>query len=205
MKYLIRFILPFLVASPALAQNIAINADGAAPNASALLDVDASALPALAKKGLLVPRIALTAINVAAPVVAPATSLLVYNTATAGVAPNNVTPGYYYWNVAVWVRFASTGDGWLITGNAGTIAGTNFIGTTDAVDWVIKTGGALAANERMRVRSTGEVVQNNTAHGAGDVFSVYGNTTTNGTTTSINNAVGTFSVNGYASGSGTGV
>ena len=191
--------------APLLAQNIAINADGAAPNASALLDVDATALPALAKKGLLVPRIALGATNVAAPVVAPATSLLVYNAATAGAAPNNVTPGYYYWNGAVWVRFATTGDGWLITGNAGTVAGTNFIGTTDAVDWVIKTGGALAANERMRVRSTGQVVQNNTAHFAGDAFSVYSNTTTNGTTTSINNAVGTFAVNGYASGNGTGV
>ncbi|MBL0128010.1 MAG: hypothetical protein IPP83_11275 [Flavobacteriales bacterium] len=205
MRSSIPFILLFMIASPAFAQNIAINADGAAPNTSALLDVDATALPALAKKGLLVPRIALGATNVAAPVVAPATSLLVYNTATAGVAPNNVSPGYYYWNGAVWIRFASTGDGWLITGNAGTVAGTNFIGTTDAVDWMIKTGGALAANERMRVRSTGQVVQNNTAHFAGDVFSVYGNTTTNGATPSINNAVGTFSVNGYASGSGTGV
>ena len=191
--------------APLMAQNIAINADGAAPNASALLDVDATALPALAKKGLLVPRIALGATNVAAPVVLPAVSLLVYNTATAGVAPNNVTPGYYYWGGLVWIRFAATGDGWLTTGNAGTVAGTNFIGTTDAVDWVMKTGGAVAANERMRVRSTGQVVQNNTAHFAGDVFSVYSNTTTNGTTTSINNAVGTFAVNGYASGNGTGV
>ncbi len=27
-------------------------------------------------------------------------SLLVYNTATAGTSPNNVTPGFYYWNGA---------------------------------------------------------------------------------------------------------
>src|SRR4029450_10032819 len=84
-------------ASGASGQNIGINANGAAPNASALLDIDGSALAAASQKGGLVPRVALTATNVAAPVVAPAASLLLYNTATAGVAPNNVTPGYYYW------------------------------------------------------------------------------------------------------------
>jgi len=189
-----------MLAASATAQNVAINADGAAPNASAMLDVDVTALPAANKRGMLVPRIALTATNAAAPVVAPAASLLVYNTATAGVAPNNVTPGYYYWNGAVWVRFASTGDGWLTTGNAGTVAGTNFIGTTDAVDWVIKTGGVAAANERARVLSGGKVVVNNVGVGgfANDVFSVYADATTNGTTTNTS-ALGTRAINGYTS------
>lgn len=205
MKHLALICVLFLVASTSNAQNIAINADGAAPAASALLDVDAAALPAAAKKGMLVPRIALIATNVAAPVVAPATSLLVYNTATAGVAPNNVIPGYYYWNGVAWVRVATTGDGWLTTGNAGTVAGTNFIGTTDAVDWVIKTGGIAAANERARFRSTGQMVLNNTTQFPGDVFSVYANNTTNGTTNSIDNALGTFAVNGLSSGNGVGV
>ena len=31
--------------------------------------------------------------------------MLVYNTATAGTVPNNVTPGYYYWDGAKWVKF----------------------------------------------------------------------------------------------------
>jgi hypothetical protein len=40
---------------------------------------------------------------------------LVYNTASAGVSPNNVTPGYYYNSSAVigsplWVKFASAGS-----------------------------------------------------------------------------------------------
>ncbi|MBK6343882.1 MAG: hypothetical protein IPF41_15205 [Flavobacteriales bacterium] len=189
-----------LFAISSAAQNVAINADGAAPNASAMLDVDVTALPANNKRGLLVPRVALTATNVAAPVVAPAASLLVYNTATAGVAPNNVVPGYYYWNGVVWVRFATTGDGWLLTGNAGTVAGTNFIGTTDAVDWVIKTGGAAAANERARVLSGGKVVVNNVGVGgfANDVFSVYADGTTNGTTTNTS-VLGTRAINGYTS------
>jgi hypothetical protein len=42
---------------------------------------------------------------------------------------------------------------WKITGNAGTVAGTNFIGTTDAVDLVTKTNSA----ERMRVTAAGNV------------------------------------------------
>ncbi len=130
------------------AQNVGINNSGAAPVASAMLDIVAT------DKGLLVPRVALTAINAAGPITAPATSLLVYNTATAGVSPNNVIPGYYYWNGTIWVRFAAgNGTAWTLLGNAGTVAGTNFIGTTDAVDWVVKTSNA----ERMRVLSTGNV------------------------------------------------
>jgi hypothetical protein len=44
-------------------------------------------------------------------------------------------------------------DYWKLTGNSGTTAGTNFIGTTDAVDWVIKTNNT----ERMRVLSGGNI------------------------------------------------
>ena len=54
--------------------------------------------------GLLIPRVALTASNVASPLTLPTISELVYNTATAGISPNNVTPGFYYWDGAKWVR-----------------------------------------------------------------------------------------------------
>ena len=63
--------------------------------------------------------------------VAPAASLLLYNTATAGVSPNNVTPGYYYWDGAAWVRLAGGNPGWTILGNSGTTPATNFLGTID--------------------------------------------------------------------------
>lgn len=62
--------------------------------------------------GFLAPRIILSATNVSAPVVnpngggAPLAGTIVYNTATAGTVPNNVTPGYYYWDGAKWVRMA---------------------------------------------------------------------------------------------------
>lgn len=82
-------------------QNVGINGTGATPAASAMLDVSST------NKGLLIPNVALTANNVAGPITSPATSLLVYNTATAGTAPNNVIPGYYYWNGTAWVRFVT--------------------------------------------------------------------------------------------------
>ena len=43
--------------------------------------------------------------------------------------------------------------GWGLTGNAGTVAGTNFIGTTDSIDMVIKTNDT----EKVRVTSGGDV------------------------------------------------
>lgn len=75
----------------------------ASPNASAKLDVSSSTM------GFLPPRVALTANNVFAPIVgtsSAAAGLLIYNTATAGTIPNNVVPGYYYWNGSAWVQIA---------------------------------------------------------------------------------------------------
>ncbi|HNW90132.1 MAG TPA: hypothetical protein PKN48_10750 [Bacteroidales bacterium] len=43
--------------------------------------------------------------------------------------------------------------GWSLLGNSGTTAGTNFIGTTDAIDFVIKTNNS----EKIRVASGGNV------------------------------------------------
>ncbi|MFI0425315.1 MAG: beta strand repeat-containing protein [Flavobacterium sp.] len=68
---------------------------------SAVLDIESL------NKGVLVPRMALTGATDVTTVVSPATSLLVYNTATAGIAPNDVTPGFYYWNGTAWTRLAT--------------------------------------------------------------------------------------------------
>jgi hypothetical protein len=97
-------ILAFLPAFMIHAQNIGVNSTGASPDASAMLDIDAAPSN---DKGLLVPRVALIATNNALPVTAPATSLLVYNTATAGTPPNNVTPGFYYWDGTKWASINS--------------------------------------------------------------------------------------------------
>lgn len=100
--------------------------------------------------GLLIPRIALTSTNSATPLTLPSTSELIFNTATAGTSPNNVTPGYYYWDGAGWIRLATgTINGWSLTGNSGTNPSTNYIGTSDANDLVFRTNNT----ERMRINN----------------------------------------------------
>ena len=74
------------------------------PNASAKLDVTAT------DRGFLPPRVALTAANVFAPITgtsSAAAGLLIYNTATAGTVPNNVVPGYYFWNGTAWIQISN--------------------------------------------------------------------------------------------------
>jgi len=52
-----------------------------------------------------------------------------------------------------WASPGTVSNAWLTTGNGGTNASTNFLGTTDPVDLVIKSD----ATERMRVLATGNV------------------------------------------------
>ncbi len=176
------------------AQNVGISSSSSfAPDASAALDVS------FTNKGLLIPRVALTATNAAGPVTSPATSLLVYNTATAGTAPNNVVPGYYYYSGTAWVALSTSANGWSTIGNAGTTAGTNFLGTTDLTDLVMKTNNV----ERARITSAG------TGNLAGNfVVSSTGSTTVNssnpekllvdaGNTSSFNVITGKGNFNNY--------
>lgn len=95
------------------------------PNASAKLDITSST------QGFLPPRITLTGTNdnttiknAAGTSITPAAGLLVYNTATAGTAPNNVVPGYYYYNGSAWVQIS----GGVIIDNSKT-AGFNLAAT----------------------------------------------------------------------------
>lgn len=58
------------------------------PSTSSALDINST------NSGLLIPRINLTSTTDVTTIANPATSLLVYNTATV----SDVVPGYYYWN-----------------------------------------------------------------------------------------------------------
>jgi hypothetical protein len=82
-------------------QNIGVGTS--TPQASAALDISS------ANKGLLPPRVTLTGITDITTVPSPAAGLLVYNTATAGTAPNDVVPGYYYYTGAGWYRINNPG------------------------------------------------------------------------------------------------
>ena len=96
MRYL--YIILFFVTYLAQGQ-VGIGTD--TPISSARLEVSAN------DKGFLPPRIALSATNTYSPIDGPsAAGLLIYNTATNGSTPFNVTPGYYYWNGAAWIKIA---------------------------------------------------------------------------------------------------
>lgn len=116
--------------------------------------------------GFVPPRVALSATNVAAPISNPngggnpVAGTIVWNTATAGVMPNNVAPGLYYWDGTRWVSFAGSPGGldWSIIGNGGidggttTTGGVNFLGTYDNTNIDIRTNGI----HRARVSNLGE-------------------------------------------------
>ncbi|MCG2610620.1 hypothetical protein LZZ90_03770 [Flavobacterium sp. SM15] len=121
--------------------------------------------------GFVPPQVSLTSLIVAAPVVNPqggalARGTIVWNTNTAGVLPNNVSPGLYYWNGTRWISVAGSPGGldWSIIGNGGidggvtgatgvtATQGANFIGTYDNTNVDIRTNGRHAA----RVSALGE-------------------------------------------------
>lgn len=102
--------------SPGFSQNIGIGT--ASPHASALLDITHTG------KGLLIPRMG--TVNIAA-ISNPAKGLLVYDTIENQLMVNmgsNLAPD--------WQTIGSK-SGWNLTGNSGTDANSQFIGTTDNV------------------------------------------------------------------------
>lgn len=114
MRLLFFFMLVLTMANLS-AQNIAINGTGALPDGSAMLDITSTS------KGMLIPRMT-TAQRTA--IVSPATGLLVYDTSLQT---------FYYFDGTAWRSLLNGSSGWQITGNAGTSATTNFVGTTDNV------------------------------------------------------------------------
>ncbi len=136
------------------------------PNASAKLDVFSDT------KGFLPPRLALTSTSAFSPVTGlsdaaallTAAGLLVYNTATAGSAPSNVTPGYYYWNGTSWIRLtvptdnASNVTGTVAVANGGTGTNSGSITGTGALTF---TSGGTNQNINLTPSGTGNTILNN--------------------------------------------
>jgi len=117
-------------------QNVGINTSGTAPDASTILDLNTgNTFTSPDGKGLLIPNVALTGTSDATTITSPETSLLVYNTALV----SDVVPGFYYWNGSMWsALIGSAASNWTTLGNATTVDGTNFIGTTDNIPFNIK-------------------------------------------------------------------
>ncbi len=76
--------------------------------------------------------------------------------ALQGNAVSNTAPvlnNILFWNGTSWTPGDGNGLFWKLTGNSGTIPGTNFAGTTDATDFVFKTN----STEAMRINAAGKV------------------------------------------------
>ena len=160
MKKLIFSLLVFSLGwSAAMAQSVGINSDGTSPNSSAMLDVKSTT------KGLLIPRVALTGSTDVATVTTPATSLLIYNTATTG----DVTPGYYYYNGAAWLRLAS---GTIPVASGGT-------GATTLTGYIMGTGTtAMTASATIPAANISGNISGNAANVTGTVAVASGGTGT---------------------------
>jgi len=107
-KIAVALFLIIFVCHTAVSQNVAINSTGNLPDSSAILDITSSG------KGLLIPRVSLATSEDASTIIAPATSLLVYNTNTTitGITADGV--GYYF-NAGnagspSWRKVAASGD-----------------------------------------------------------------------------------------------
>ncbi|WP_315822352.1 hypothetical protein [Paraflavitalea speifideaquila] len=162
---------------------VAINADGTGPDNSAMLEVKSTT------KGLLIPS--MTAAQRAA-ITSPATGLLVYQT--------DGTTGFYYNNgtaaTPTWVMLTTANASWQTGGNSGTTPTTQFLGTKDAQDFVLKSNNI----ERLRTTGAGQVVINGTTPKSGmDALEVFGSGVPGATT-----AFG-FPINGYSAGNYAGV
>jgi hypothetical protein len=182
-----------LISKNSTAQNVGLNGTGASPNAAAMLDIDAT------DKGLLIPRLTATQ-RAAITLTAPAQGLLVYQT--------DAPEGFYYNSSTTttpsWIQLNPTGDGWELTGNTGTISGTNFIGTTDAQALDFRTNNTIKARittkGQLEILNTGESVF--IGEGAGTVDDLSNNRSVfigfeagnNNTTGNNNTAIGTLSL-----------
>ncbi|XZF16550.1 hypothetical protein ACTHGU_10445 [Chitinophagaceae bacterium MMS25-I14] len=130
-----------------------------APNANAMLQVTGGG-----SKGFMMPSVALTATNSASPLSAFVAGMTVYNTATAGTSPNNVTPGFYYSDGTQWYKMVASGSGndkniyegdGTLTGNRTVTQGANTLSFTSTATNGFSVDGTTfsidAANNRVGV------------------------------------------------------
>lgn len=124
MKKILLFLCITLFLSKGFAQ-VAISTSGLLPDGSAMLDVVSTV------KGVLFPRLTMAQRDA---IIFPANGLMIYQTDnTQGIYVNVGTGFSPSWGLA-----GSSGSGWTLTGNSGTVDGTNFIGTSDNVPFNIR-------------------------------------------------------------------
>ena len=126
------------------------------PNPKALLEIKSSSetSPTITD-GLIIPKV--NVFPTSNPTIAQQ-GMIIYLKNTAGTD----LPGFYYWNFPTlnWIPIGNNDAlSWSLTGNSGTNATNNFIGTTDSQPIVFKTNNIA----RMRITSTNGNVGINSA------------------------------------------
>ena len=173
---LVTFILTVIITVSSTAQ-VSISTDGRDPDGSTMLDIHSD------DRGLSIPNLDITDLSTAAPVTSPIEGLLAYNTNTT------TGPGVVMWTGTKWVTLEIDGKNWSLKGNPDVDESSDFLGTTNSTDLIIKTNN----QERMRVQDDGQIVINS----SNPLFSsryVYTETTNN------NDAI-----MGVSTGGGTGI
>ncbi len=163
------------------AQGVGIN--NPTPHASALLDLTSTT------QGFLAPRMTSTQRLLIAT---PAVGLLVYDITLKKYLVYNGS----FWQGLLSASNVNVSSAWLTLGNDSTLAATNFIGTLDSVDFVIRTNN----RERLRIKANGQIFTNN--QGTDALNNIFlgenaGNTTTTG---AGNSALGSYSLTNVSSG-----
>lgn len=128
-----------VIETKTIGQNISINATGANPDTSAMLDISSTT------KGFLLPRMTNTQIS---SIPLPALGLITYST----------TDNTFKYNIGStsspsWATFLSTNSSWNINGNSGCNSGTDFFGTTNNASLRFR----VHNNEKMVLDSNGRV------------------------------------------------
>ena len=139
----------FTVAFQAIYAQVKIGDNSTTINSASLLELETP------NKGLVLPRISIG--NVASSSPLPTgllTGTVVYNTNAAITGGSGA--GIYFWNGTQWTFLATSASAsiaWNITGNSGTNATINFLGTKDSTDLVFRTNNT----ENMRITATGKI------------------------------------------------
>ncbi|HEY2726761.1 MAG TPA: hypothetical protein VGI61_06285, partial [Parafilimonas sp.] len=128
---------------------VKIGSNATTINSASLLELESTS------KGFVLPRVSITDVSSSSPLNAGLLiGTVVYNTNSSTTGGSGA--GIYYWDGTQWNFLANTtitGNYWSLTGNSSTSASTNFIGTTDNIDFVIRTKNI----ERLRVNSNGNI------------------------------------------------
>lgn len=145
-------------------QQVGISTNAAAPNANAILDINAASLPAAEKRGMLIPRMTEAQRLAMDPGLTHLDhGLLVYQTDFGTDQDTTSAGGFWYWvqpNASPpgeWAHLSAARTAWSITGN--TIgnpfaAPPRFLGMVDASanrNLVFRTGADLTANPAMQM------------------------------------------------------